>query len=87
MSNRVKPPPSEDHIKEIIEATWDRLCAEERIHLSVDFIAYTEQYELFYSRVTTDLALTRHEVFMVLMNLRKNGKCPAPNGRRRTQRA
>ena len=45
---------------------------------SADGIAYTEDFEILYARVSRCLPLTRHEVHQLLMNHRKGGRLPGP---------
>lgn len=43
---------------------------------SADGIAYTEDFEILYSRIHRHFPVTRHEVFSMLMRHRKGGRLP-----------
>lgn len=65
--------------KDIIERVWNVLKDQDKLFHSVDLCPYTETFERVYRRVRRDLpCLTRNEVWTILINLRKTGKCQAP---------
>jgi cobalamin biosynthesis Co2+ chelatase CbiK len=74
----------DDHT-DMIEKVYNGLKSAKRISHSVDSIAYTEDFERVYERVRRLFPLTRNEVSVALMNLRKQGKCQAPNPRNKQQ--
>lgn len=74
-----------NEVTDAIEDTYNSLAQAELITTSVDFIAYTDDFERLYERVFRVFPITRNETYKRLMNLRKQGKCHAPKGRRRAE--
>jgi hypothetical protein len=72
-----------EEFKLYVEDTYNALADAEHIMRSVDTIPYSECFDRVFVRVSSRYPCTRNELFMTLMNLRKQGKCPAPKGRRR----
>jgi hypothetical protein len=68
-----------------IGSVYRTLTKAKLIRHSVDTIAYTEDFERLYQRISKYHPLTRNEVFTRLMNQRKVGRAHAPNGRRKKQ--
>lgn len=72
-----------DEADDAIETTYNALVDSQMIQHSVDTIPYTEDFERLYLRVCKVYPMTRNEMFCKLMNRRKQGRVPAPDGRRR----
>lgn len=66
-------------VKILIRDIYNELAKSGGITLSVDFVPYTEDFEKVYIRVPVVYHLTRHDVWCVLINERKQGKCAAPS--------
>ena len=69
---------SSDEFKECVLRIYQALRDAGVIKLSVDNIAYSEDFERVYVRVCGRFDVTRNEVFRVLMNKRKRGEARAP---------
>lgn len=66
-------------IKLAIQSAWEDLVDSGVIRKSADLLMYTEEFESLYNTVlsTTKIAsLKRSEVASVLINARKQGRCP-----------
>ena len=57
--------------REMVRDTYNALLTSKNISRSADSIAYTEDFERLYQRVSAHIPLTRNEVFTLLMNTRK----------------
>ncbi len=80
-------PEPKAEIKKCLVTLWNRLKKEKLISHSVDTIPYTDDFELVFSRVSAKFAVTRREVFVMLVNLRKKALCKSPYGRKKPPRA
>lgn len=69
-------------LSEEIGTVYRALSEAKLISNSADTIPYTEDFERLYERIRQRHPLTRNEVFTRLINERKQGRAPAPNGRK-----
>ena len=69
----------ERNLSSVIEHVWNELKDTGLITHSVDTCPYTESFERVFIRVSHTRPCTRNEVYRELMNLRKQGKCHAPD--------
>lgn len=67
-----------DEASEMVLDAYTALYRAKIISQSADGIAYTEDFEILYARVSRNFPVTRHEVFSMLMTHRKAGRLPGP---------
>jgi hypothetical protein len=67
-----------DAARDVCKTLWDALVDAGVITHTVDTIPYTDDFDRLYSRIEKLCPLTRNEVFVTLMNLRKNGDLKSP---------
>ena len=60
---------------EALERIWWKLIEQGKITRAMDDMAYTDDFEVFYSRTQAEFSLSQNEVWCPLMTLRKKAKC------------
>lgn len=67
-----------EEARELVVAVYTGLKEAGLIVHSVDSIAYTDDFERVYQRVSRHFPMSRNEVACILMNARKRGEAKAP---------